>query len=180
MKRISYLLFLSFLISLISTSCSNTKTYAQQLDDEQALITAYIKRQNINVLSVLPAKDAIWGANDYYKSGSGLYFHLIDSGMRNDTTTLQLKNTVVPRFKQFALTINPDTISNWNTVDFPYPNTFIYGDLSQSCKGFQEAVSYMRKNDSQAMLIVPSTLGFQADLNSVTPYGYLIKIKFLK
>ncbi len=179
MKRISYFFFLVFIISLCSTSCSNTKTYAQQLDDEQALIKAYIKRNNINVLTSLPAnKD--WHDNDYYKSGSGIYFHLVDSGSTMDTTTIRLKNTVVPRYKQYALALNSDTISNWNTIDFPYPADFVYGDLSQSCKAFQEAATYMKRNDSQAKIIVPSSIGFTADQNSVTPYGYTLKIKILK
>ena len=184
MKRISYLFFLIFIISLVASSCSNTKTFAQQLDDEQALISAYIKRNNIIVLTAFPA-DKKWKTNDdkdiYVKTGSGLYFHLVDSGgSKIDTTTLQLKNTIVPHFKQYALSLASDTISYWNTIDFPYTSDFVYGDLTQSCKAFQEAVTYMKKNDSQAKLIVPSEIGFTADKNSVTPYGYTLKIRFQK
>lgn len=183
MKRISYFFFLTFIISLFSTSCSKTKTFAQQLDDEQALITAYVKRNSINVLTTLPVKGSIWGPKDYYKSGSGLYFHLVDSGNTSLplADTLVLKNTVVPRFKQYSLTLNStDTLSNWSTIDFPRPSDFTHGDLSQSCQAFQEAVRYMIRNDSQAKLIVPSSIGFKADQNSVTPYGYTLKIKILK
>ena len=179
MKRISYLFFLIFLISLISSSCSNTKTFAQQLDDEQTLISAYIKRNNINVLTAFPA-DKKWKANDYVKTGSGLYYHLVDSGNTSvPGDTLILKNIVVTRFKQYLLSLAADTISNWSTIDYPYPPTFVYGDLTQSCKAFQEAATYMKRNDSEAILIVPSEIGFTADQNSVTPYGYTLKIKFL-
>lgn len=179
MKRISYFFFLVFIISICSTSCSNTKTYAQQLDDEQALIKAYIKRNNINVLTSLPANKN-WRENDYYKSGSGLYFHLVDSGkLATPGDTLKSKYTVVPRYKQYALALNSDTISYWNTIDFAFPSDFIYEDYTQSCLGFQEAVKYMKRIDSEAKLIVPSSLGFSTDKNSVTPYGYTLKIKFL-
>ena len=179
MKRISYLFFLVFLTSLLSTSCTNTKTYSELLNDEQTLIGAYIKRNNINVLSSFPA-DKKWGPNDYVKTGSGLYFHLVDSGNTSIPDTLQLKNTVVDRYKKYTLNIASDTISNWNTIDFPYPDEFVYGDLTQSFKGFQEAVTYMKRNDSEAKIIVPSIIGIQADMMSVTPYGYYLKIKILK
>jgi len=179
MKRISYLFFLVFLTSLLSTSCTKTKTYSELLNDEQTLINAYIKRNNINVLSSFPA-DKKWGPNDYVKTSSGLYFHLVDSGNTLIPDTLQLKNTVVDRYKKYTLNIASDTISNWNTIDFPFPDEFVYGDLTQSFKGFQEAVTYMKRNDSEAKIIVPSIIGIQADMMSVTPYGYYLKIKILK
>lgn len=180
MKRISYLFFLAFLALLTSTSCSNTKTYSQLLDDEQTLITSFVKRNNINVLTSFPA-DKKWGPNDYVKTGSGLYFHLVDSGntsVKGDT--LILKNTVVPRYKKYTLNAVSDTISDWSTIDYPYPSDFVYGDLTQSCKAFQEAASYLMRNESEAKIIVPSTIGFNADMMSVTPYGYDLKIKILR
>lgn len=178
MKQISFFLFLSFLVVIISTSCSNVKTFAQQLDDEQATINAYIKRNNINVLSAFPS-DKKWGSNDYVKTGSGLYFHLVDSGNRSiKGDTLLAKNTVIPRYKQYDLTTTSDTISNWNTNDYPYPPEFTYLDMTQSCKAFQEAVSYMKRNESQAKIIVPFLLGF--DSSNPTPYCYTLKIQFLK
>ena len=185
MKRISYLFFLVLLASLLASSCSNTKTYAQLLDDEQTLITSYIQRNNIQVVSTYP-KDSIWknknGQDIYYKSSSGLYFHMINRGDLTSNDTLEVNNTVVPRYKQYTLNAVSDTTSNWNTIDYPFPSNFIYGDQTgtNSCKGFQEAVSYMKRIDSEANLIIPSQIGFTADLNSVTPMGYDIKIKFQK
>jgi len=93
---------------------------------------------------------------------------------------LVLKNTVVPRFMQYTLSAVADTISNWSTIDYPYPSDFTYGDLTQSCKAFHEAASYMKRNDTEAKLIVPSSIGFSTELNSVTPMGYDLKIKFQK
>ena len=181
MKQLSIFLFLSFLVVIISTSCSSTKTFSQQLDDEQATINAYIKRNNINVLSTFPA-DKKWvkdGQDIYVKTGSGLYFHLVDQGdtlIKKDS--LVAKNTVIPRFKQYYLTTASDTTSNWNTIDYPYPSEFVYLDMTQSCKGFQEAVTYMKYNESQAKIIVPFLLGF--DSTDSNPYGYTLKIKILK
>ena len=177
MKKISYLLLLCIALSFIS-SCSNTKTYAEQLNDEKILIADYIKRNNIKVLSEFPT-DSVFANNEYVLTKSGLYFRFENRGNLADPV-IQLKDIVVPRYKQFTLDLASDTISNWSTIDFPYPSKFVYGDQSQSCLGFQEAVSYMKRNDTEAKLIVPSKLGFTENLTSVTPLGYDLKIKIEK
>ncbi|MDP4238777.1 MAG: DUF4827 family protein [Bacteroidota bacterium] len=189
MKRISYLFFLTFLASIVASSCSSTKTYAELLNEEKSLIDGFIKRNNILVVSTFPT-DTPWVKNgkEVYVliPSSGLYFHLVNPGdsslSKTNADTLVLKNKVVPRYKQYTLGVPSDTISNWNTVDFPYPTDFIYGDMTStgSCTGFQEAVSYMKRNNSEAKLIVPSKIGFNADMMSVTPRGYDLKIKFQK
>jgi hypothetical protein len=38
----------------------------------------------------------------------------------------------------------------------------------------------MKRNDTQAKIIVPSKLGFSTNLTSVTPMGYDLKIKIEK
>jgi hypothetical protein len=187
MKRISYLFFLIFLASIVASSCSNTKTYAQLLKDEQDLIDGFIKRNNILVVSTFPT-DTPWvkDGRDVYVlvKSSGLYFHMVNPGdsskIKTNPDTLVLKNTVVPRFKQYTLGIPSDTISNWSTIDYPYPATFVYGDLTQSCKAFQEAAFYMKRNNSEAKLIVPSKIGFNSEMMSVIPMGYDLKIKIQK
>jgi len=183
MKQLSIFLFLTFLVVLISTSCSNVKTFAQQLDDEQATIKAYVNRSGNNfiVLNSFPT-DKKWmkdGRDIYVKTTSGIYFHLVDSGdMSIKADSLVAKNTVIPRYKQYNLTATSDTTSNWSTIDYPYPPEFVYLDMTQSCKAFQEAVTYMKYNESQAKIIVPFLLGF--DSSDSTPYGYTLKIKILK
>lgn len=178
MKQLISLLFIIIIFVLVSSSCSNVKTYAQQLEEEQTVISAYIKRNNINVLTTFPTTE--WKENDYVKTGSGMYFHLVDSGdTSNKKDTLEIKNIIVPRYYQYTLTEVTDTITrDWNTIDFPYPADFVYGDLTQSCKAFHEAATYMKHNNSQAKIIVPFLIGF--DPNNSTPYGYTLKIKYQK
>jgi hypothetical protein len=182
MKRISYLFFLIFLVSVFASSCSNTKTYAQLLDEEKSLIDGYIKRNNILVVTTFPT-DTPWvknGRDIYVLTSSGLYFHMINPGDLTSKDTLELKNTVVPRFKQYTLGIVSDTISNWSTIDYPYPSDFVYGDLTQSCKAFHEAAFYLKRNNSEGKLIVPSKIGFNTDMMSVTPQGFDLKIQIQK
>jgi len=180
MKRISYLFLLVFLTSILASSCSSTKTYAELLNDEKALIKDYLSRNNIEVVSTFPT-DTPWvknGKNVYVLTSSGLYFHMVNPGDVTNMDTIVLKNTIVPRFKQYTLAVVADTISNWSTIDYAYPSNFTYGDLTQSCKAFHEAVSYMKRNETEALLIVPSSIGFSTELTSVTPMAYDLKIKF--
>lgn len=182
MKRISYLFFLVFITSLLASSCSSTKTYAELLDDESALIKAYIKRNNIEVVSTFPTTTP-WvknGKEIYVHTASGLYFHLVNPGDITSKDTAVARDVIVPRFKQYTLAVIADTISNWNTIDYPYSADFIYGDYTESCTAFHEAVSYMKRNESEAKLIVPSKIGFNTDLMSVTPMFYDLKIKLRK
>ncbi|ADQ78325.1 hypothetical protein Palpr_0163 [Paludibacter propionicigenes WB4] len=179
MKRISYLFFLAFLTSLLATSCSDTKTYAELLKEEKNLIDAYVKRNNIEVVSTFPANTA-WNNNGrdvYVLTKSGLYFHMVNAGDLSSNDTLMLKNIVVPRYKEYTLSVASDTISNWSTIDYADPSSFTYGDLTLSCKAFHEAASYMKRNESIAKIIVPSSIGFNADLLTVTPKAFDLKIK---
>ena len=175
MKRISYLIIFAFCSSILLSSCSDT-TYAKELKLEQALISDYINRNNINVLSSFPADNVVWAENDYVLTASGLYFHLTYSG--TDTLTLQLYNTVVPRYIQYTLNEVSDTISNWSTIDSNgYTENFTYGDYTQMCAAFHEAASYMKHNNSEAQIIVYSKIGFQENWDPATPMGYKLKIK---
>ena len=164
---------------MIISSCKNDETYAELLKSEKEVIEAYIKRNNINVLSAFP-KDSIWKENDYVLTSSGLYFHLVSQGDLTSKDTLELKDKVVPRFKQYTLDLSSDTTSNWSTIDYPRPAVFVYGDPNPMNKAFQEAASYMKRNDSEAKLIVTSKIGFNEYLKTVTPLGYDFKIKIQK
>jgi hypothetical protein len=175
MKKLIFL-FLGFLSIIFSfSSCSNTKTYAELLKDEKAIIASYIKRNNIQVVTTFPA-DGDWD-NKYVKTSSGLYFHLVNPGdTAANADTLASNDVVVIRYRQYTLTEDPDTLYYWNTIDYPYPISFNYLDYTQACTAWHEAVSYMKRNNSEAKLIVPSKIGLSEYMNSVTPLGYDFKI----
>lgn len=178
MTKNYYLLVLTLLTSLVISSCSNNTTYADELKTEQSLIKNYIKREHINVMSKMPTT---WGPNDYVLTESGLYFHLDSIG--DPEVTLEAGNTVIPRYIQYTLGETADTIRKWTTIDFPHPDTFVYGDntnTTTSCTAFQEAVSYMKNNDSEAKLIVHSKIGFETNWSPATPIAYRLKIRIRK
>lgn len=166
--------------------CDQQKSYSEQRKQEDKLIENYIKRMGINVLETLPADDYVWGEKDYYRVAGydDLYFHLEKRGdsirvsNSGDTTRIDKVSggeTIIMRYKEYELTENTDTTSNWTTNDSPYPIEFKYdgyGDRTISCTGWQVAVGLMGYPESVCKVIVPSKQGFSAAVKAVKPYGY--------
>jgi hypothetical protein len=177
MKNLIYLVSVVFLTVSSFSACSES-TYAEELKQEKILIEEFAKLHKINVIKVLPLDSTIWNENDYYVTADGLYFHLVHPGTGTDT--LEINDIVVPRFRQYTLNVVADTINNWTTVDFPYPTDFSYFDFTQSCSAFHLAASFMKRNESEAKIIVPSKLGFTEYWTPATPMGYDLKIKIKK
>lgn len=180
MKQYSLLIYLLLTVTMVFISCDDKKTYAELLKEEKVTIADYIKRNNIQVVSEKPT-EKIWPENVYLKTTSGLYFHLINEGDNTETAdSAELNDLISVRYIQYTLTEKSDTVFNWNTIDSPYPTAFNYQDYSQSCAAWHEAVSYMKRNESEAIIIVPSKIGFETNMISVTPLGYRLKIQFQK
>ena len=194
MKRISFLFLSVFLISIIISSCSNNVTYAEQLAAEKLTIASYIKRDSINVITKVPANN-VWGKKDYLLTSNGIYFHLVDSG---DAVTPEIQakinsgeipdqvidtnDVVIPRYIEYTLDVNPKiTLRDWSTQDYPFPTrVFTYANTTQEYAGFQEVAGLMKRNNSQAKVIIPTKMGFYYSSQDVTPHGYDIKIKIQK
>lgn len=185
MKKIFFVL--STLACLVLAGC-NQNSYSSQRNAEDKLIENFIARQHINVLTEEPADDYQWAENDYLlvPGYDDLYFHLRNRGDSlyiedGDTTRIdpiEALETVVMRYKKFALTENADTLSYWSTLDQAYPFEFQYGNTTDcEAKGWHVAVKYMKYTDAECQIICPSKLGFSTDQNSVTPYCYIMKMK---
>jgi len=185
MKKIIYSLVI---IGCLALSACSGNSYNSQRKAEDKLIENYLSRNNIHVLTEEPADDYQWAENDYYliPDYDNLYFHLRKRGdsifIDGDDTThidaIEAGETVVMRYKKFALTENADTLSYWSTLDQAYPTEFQYGNTSQ-CEaiGWHMAVKYMKYSNAECQIICPSKLGFSTDDNSVTPYCYIMKMK---
>lgn len=166
--------------------CDQQSSYSDLRKQEDKLIENYIKRMGINVLETMPANDYVWGEKDYYRVAGydDLYFHLEKRGdsirisNSGDTTRIDKVSggeTIIMRYKEYELTENADTTSNWTTNDSPYPVEFKYdgyGDRTISCTGWQVAVGLMGYPESVCKVIVPSKQGFSAAVKAVKPYGY--------
>ncbi|MDD3320729.1 MAG: DUF4827 family protein [Paludibacter sp.] len=179
MKKIIYLISIAFFFTIILSSCNDT-TYATELKNEKILIKDFIKRQGITIIKTVPPDSTIWNKNEYYLTSDGLYINIVDPGTGTDT--IETNDIVVPRYLQYTLEAEADTISNWTTIDANYPLDFNYNDENDenACTAFHEAISYMKRNGSIARLIVPSKIDFSTFWDPATPMGYYIKIKFQK
>lgn len=179
-------------LCLFLLSGCNQTSYNSLRNAEDKLIANYISRNNLNILKEEPADDYVWGEKDYYQvpEVDDFYFHLIRRGDsiridsvapdRNDTVDLTIvrNDLIVLRYKQFELTENADTLSYWTTLDQAYPLEFHYMNTVEcEAVGWHLAVKYMKYPDSECQIIQPSKLGFSAEQNTVTPYGYIMKIK---
>lgn len=188
MKRIIFAV-LTVLVVVLS-ACNQTYSNLRRAEDR--LIANYISRNQLNIMYEEPESDYVWAEKDYLKvpGYDNFYFHLIERGdsVRYDTIsdtridTVDLKimanDLIVVRYKQFELTEYADTMSYWTTLDQAYPYEFHYLNTSDcEAVGWHLAVKYMKYPNSQCQIIQPSKLGFDVDQNTVTPYGYIMKIK---
>jgi hypothetical protein len=180
MKLLFKIFLVVFTLGFFFTSCTDEVTYGEQLKDEKNLIADFISRNNITVVETEPLT-VPYPKNVYYKTSTGLYINITALG---DTASgeVEVNDQIVFRFLKYTLETKPDTASYLNTADSPDPRTFNYYDFTQeqSCKGWHEAVSYMKYNNAQAKIIVYSKLGFSTDQEAVIPYGYDIYIKIRK
>lgn len=186
MKFFFKILLAFFIPSLFIVSCSNDKTYADQLKDEQKLIKSFIARQKIIVVSTMPSTIP-FPDNVYYKTSSGLYIRLENEGDKYvngvlTTDSAETNDRISFRYIQYTLNSTADTISYTNTAESAFPATFYFNDLTDknACEGWQEAVSLMKYHNAEAKIIVYSKIGFETDEKYVIPYGYDISMTIKK
>ncbi|MFV0471760.1 MAG: DUF4827 family protein [Paludibacteraceae bacterium] len=162
-------------LTVLFSACSNKKTYSELQDEEQALITNYLKKNNIKVVTILPDSDK-WTPDVYYKSTSGLYFHLVSLG--DTAQSIKSKSKILYRYAEY--TLKGDTVVNtYNPQEYRYPHRLTFEDYTTGTTGLQEAVSLMKFQDSEAKIIIPHNLNSSSYLQSVTPMAYDVKIKIV-
>lgn len=173
MKKFIGLLMLSVVVAMCA-SCHEQTTYAEELKAEQKLIDNFISRNNIHVLHSWP-KDSVFLENEYVLLDNGIYFQLQDKGTGVDTARYA-KDVVLVRYIRYSLNEYADTTSY---MQLDYPISFKFGDYNDeaACEAFHTAVYYMKRTNAQARMIVPSKMGFSADMRPATPYGYDLKIR---
>lgn len=182
MKIVSSLIAGLLLSAWLFTSCSgDTRIYAKELKAEKLLVEDYIKRNELRIVEEMPSNEEfLLDEKLYFKSTSGLYYRLEKEG-RNDLDSLQAddKLKVGTKYLEYTLTQQADTADYWSPDVSQGWKYFTYGTNTEGMSlGFLEAVSYMRKTESEAKLIVTSKLGFNS--SEVIPYGYKMKIRFTK
>lgn len=169
-----FILLLSFL-----TSCRNDDSYSELQKKEENTIKAYIKRENIKVVTTLPTT---WDENTYYHSPSGLYFHLVDKGNEAKTINTASKTKIGFYTIEYELDEKKTILSKkWESGDVPggNPISLIYGDTYYYTvygMGIYEAIGLMKNKDSVAKIIVPSSLNTTSYSNVLKVVSYDVRI----
>ncbi len=186
MKKIIYFIGLAAITALYGCS---SNSYSSDLKKEKQLIEDYIARNGFNIIDELPADDVVWGEKDYYQVAGYdyLYFHLVHRGkpfhINADGDTIRsdsviASETVVMRYRKYTLEVNADTADYMTTLNSAYPLEFTYlTDYTTAPVAWHVAVGLMKYSDSECKIICPSKRGFTEDGNTVTPYGYDLKMK---
>jgi hypothetical protein len=194
MKKLIPALLLLPLIGL-AIACSDTKTYAERIEEEKEAIAAFIKDNDIQVISQSEfyANDSVTDTtrNEYVQLASGVYMQIRDKGGRYANDTVRPNDVVLVRFMEYGLMEKDTTLSNLTateTVDaFRYTvssssiaGIFLEGYIptyyqsSAVPAGWLVPLTYVG-NMAHVRLIVPHKMGHSSAIQSVYPYYYDIR-----
>jgi len=166
-------------VSCILFSCSQSKSLQELLQEEKKAIDRFIAMNDLVILKDYP-KDGVFKEKEFFRTGDGLFFQVVDSG---NGTRVRLLNEVSVRFdyNQNIKTAVQGDSSVW--VPNPYmPYTFVYG-ITQTytsassttyypnCQAWVLPLSYVGEG-AVLNLIIPSALGSYMDNLNVTPVFY--------
>ena len=155
----------------MSVSCERSSNYSQLLKAEQRLIDDYLAREGYTLLDEFP-EDTVFREREMYHFPDGIYIQILEKGTGD---TLRRGDDIILRYRQMTLDEYALVEDYWSTLDRPYPNEIVMGDLTNSCEGWQAAFDVMKRSGAHANVIVPSQLG--RDNMNVVPYLYEMKIR---
>ncbi len=181
-RTLTYLLAALFIPALIS--CSDYLTYAEQLEEMEENIKTFMANHNYILTDSIPTA-VPWidskGNPLFYKTESGLYLNVVDTGLSSSTKDRQV---VEVRYKEMSVEDDSTTYSNFGpyapaeicngVVYTAYSSSYFWGD----CSGWHEPLDYV--GDGGAVrIIVPSDLGMPVYANSSTHlYAYYYYLEY--
>lgn len=194
MKKL-VLLFLSLLaFSFAFQACDDSKTYAEMLEEEDDAIAAFIRDNDIQVISQTEFfnNDSTTDVskNEYVQLSSGVYMQIVDKGSDNLADTVKNNDLILVRFMEYSILDKDTSLSNLNAVEtvdeFKYTITsssiaaiftqgYMYSVYGPSVPaGWLVPLPYVR-DMAHVKLIVPSKMGHSTAMQYVYPYFYDIK-----
>ena len=194
MKKL-VLLFLSLLaFSFAFQACDDSKTYAEMLEEEDDAIAAFIRDNDIQVISQTEFfnNDSTTDVNknEYVQLSSGVYMQIVDKGSDNLADTVKNNDLILVRFMEYSILDKDTSLSNLNSVEtvdeFKYTITsssiaaiftqgYMYSVYGPSVPaGWLVPLPYVR-DMAHVKLIVPSKMGHSTAMQYVYPYFYDIK-----
>jgi hypothetical protein len=181
MKKILAVVALFALLAGTFTACDDSATYAEQLSDEKDAIKEFIKDNKFTVGDTIPTVTP-WPKGYYYKTESGLYVHVIDTGTQVIDT---IPNNTVISVRFYELDMDgEETYSNMYGSDDAYEilynnvnSTASYGD----CLAWHEGLDYVG-DYGHIQMIVPASLGmsYYTTSSALTAVFYDLRYTFWK
>ena len=136
MKKLILLFFALLAIGTIFQACNNSKTYAEQQEEERNAIKKYLNDNNIKVISQDEfEKDTITNVaeNEYVLFSNGVYMQIISRGTGD---SIRNRDEILVRFSEYDIMDGYETgasnLEMSNYVDAFYytvSNNSVYGQL---------------------------------------------------
>lgn len=176
MKKLT-LMFLALMTCFIGfQACSDTKTYAEMLEEEEDAIADFINKHGIVVIdqSDFHARDSVTAENEYVHLASGVYMNIkskckgwgdakTDAERRalfNAADTIKNNDEVLVRFYEYSIIDQDTTYSN------------------QSIAYFVDAFRYTKTSSSIAATF---TDGYYSSYTSTAvPAGWLVPFEYIR
>lgn len=174
-------------MAIVLPSCSDSKSYAELLSDENKAVNLYLS--NFRVEMDIPADTVFETGPDapFYKldEEGNVYMQVLREGDRK-TQKVEEDQLIYFRYTRFSLTYYynyGEMRGEGNSTDMGYSSTsFRFGNTSLSSStqfgsGIQMPLYYLGI-DCEVNLIVKSQLGFYNEIASVNPY--LFNLRYFK
>ncbi|WP_321333468.1 DUF4827 domain-containing protein [uncultured Bacteroides sp.] len=191
MKKLTLLFIALLSVGALFQACDNTKTYADMLADEKDAINAFIKDNNIKVISQAEfEKDTVTdlATNEYVGFSNGVYMQIVDRG---EGDTVKSRDVILVRFMEYDI-LQKDTtsVSNYDTdgwvdaFNYTASGTTVSGQFTEGNMlsayggnvpaGWLIPLKYIRDR-AHVKLIVPSKMGHTVASQYTYPYFYDIR-----
>ena len=175
MKKIIIASLISIVAIAMFSSCNDSKTYAQYLNDEKEIIERFVNQNDITILTEYP-KDSVFSEKEFFfDTSSGVYYNVIDSG--NGRRILGGEEFYI-RFKGLRYLSSNDTATYSNIFSLQ-PEVLVYGN--SSTYGSVAWVAPLKNvgNRAKVKMIVPFNMGLASDNSSYkTAYYEEIDYRF--
>ncbi len=185
MKRFRGIFLISFvLMTLLSVSCSKSKSYSEMLQDEEKATNWWLANQKI--INTIPADSVFISGKDapFYKIDEDgyIYMQVINPGNPgNKAKTGQqvffryMRTNILDLYKGY----DAKPTGNANNVGGGNSQSFRFDDLSAATSmtfgsGIQVPLKFLGL-DCEVNLVLRSYYGFQGETGQCQPYVYNIK-----
>lgn len=177
MKQQFCILALFALLAGSFYSCDDSKTYAEELADEDASIESFMKLRGYTVTNVIPTV-VPWPDSVFYRTESGLFIHVLDTGSQV-IDTIPEGRPICVRYKEYYMT---DSAGYSNMYGSGLPSVILYNKVSSSatyedCKAWHEALDYVG-DGGHVYIISRSDIGWSAYSSDVMAAFYELKFTF--